>query len=158
MDTAVLEKGSLILTRRTIKQGPIVVELEFKDGKATGTLSLAGQTKPVQADVGGAVFADGPGAYDALARLPLADGYSTTFRNFDVQQTKVALKQIKVVGTEDVAVAAGSFKAWKAEISSAEGDPGSVTLWIATDSRKVVKTAATLPQMGGATVTAELQP
>jgi len=158
VDTAVLEKGTLILTKRNIKRGPIEVELQFKDGKATGTLSLAGQSKPVEVDLGGALFADGPGAYDALARLPLADGYATSFRNFDVQRQKVALKQLKVLGTEDVAVAAGSFKAWKAEISSAEGEPGSITLWIATDSRKVVKTSASLPQMGGTTVTAELQP
>jgi hypothetical protein len=92
-----------------------------------------------------------------LARLPLADGYSTTYRNFDVRQQKVALKQIKVVGSEQVAVPAGQFQAWKAEVTSAEGDPGRTTLWIAKDSRRVVKTSATLPQMGGATITAELQ-
>jgi hypothetical protein len=90
--------------------------------------------------------------------LPLADGYSTTYRNFDLQKQKVALKQVKVVGTEDVTVPAGSFKAWKVEVSSAEGEPGGSTLWIATDSRKVVKTSTTLPSMGGATVTSELQP
>ena len=32
------------------------------------------------------------------------------------------------------------------------------TLWIAADSHKVVKTSTTLPSMGGATVTSELQP
>ena len=55
-------------------------------------------------------------------------------------------------------MAAGKFKAWKADITSADGEPGVVTVWIATDSRKVVKTSATLPQMGGAVVTVELQP
>ena len=29
-------------------------------------------------------------------------------------------------------------------------------MWVATDSRKVVKMTATLPQMGGAKVTSEL--
>jgi len=33
----------------------------------------------------------------------------------------------------------------------------SYTAWIAKDSRKPVKFAATLPQMGGAKLTAELQ-
>jgi dipeptidyl aminopeptidase/acylaminoacyl peptidase len=157
-ESAVLEKGTLVVVKRTIKQGPVQVDLQFKDGKATGSFDMGGQAKPISADVGGAVFADGPGAYEAVARLPLAEGYTTTFRNFDVQKQKASLKQLKVLGTEDVKVAAGSFKTWKAEIASAEGEPGTVTLWIATDSRKVVKTAATLPQMGGATITAELQP
>ena len=67
-------------------------------------------------------------------------------------------KQLKVVGTEEVQVATGKFKAWKAEIPSAEGEPGQITLWIDTGSRKVVKTSATLPQTGGATVVSELPP
>jgi dipeptidyl aminopeptidase/acylaminoacyl peptidase len=157
LDTTVLEKGSLVPTKRTIKQGPIEIEVSFKNGKATGTMSMAGQSKPIDVELGGSLFADGAGAYESLARLPLAEGYSTTFRNFDVQKQKVALKQLKVVGTEEVTVPAGTFKAWKAEVSSAEGEPGLTTLWIATETRKVLKTSSQLPQMGGATITAELQ-
>jgi len=158
LDTTVVEKGTLVVTRRSVKQGPVEVELTFKDGKATGTFSMNGQSKPIAAEMGGVVFADGAAASEALAHLPLADGYTTTFRNFDLQKQKVALKQVKVVGTEDVSVAAGTFKAWKVEVTSAEGEPGATTLWIATDSRKVVKTSASLPAMGGATLTSELQP
>jgi hypothetical protein len=119
---------------------------------------MGGQAKPIAADLGGVLFADGSAASQTLARLPLSEWYSTTFRNFDVQKQKVSLKQIKVLGTEDITVAAGSFKTWKAEVSSAESEPGTVTFRIATDSRKVVKTSASLPQMGGATMTSELQP
>ena len=53
---------------------------------------------------------------------------------------------------------AGTFEAWKVEIASADGEPGTTTIWVAKDTRKVVKTIATLPQMGGAVVTTELQP
>jgi hypothetical protein len=42
------------------------------------------------------------------------------------------------------------------EITSAEGHPGSTTLWIAKDSRKVVKIVSIVPQLNGAKVTAEL--
>jgi len=69
----------------------------------------------------------------------------------------VQLKQAKVTGAEAVTVPAGTFDAWKIEITSAEGDPGSTTIWVAKDGRKVVKTVATLPQMGGAVVTLQLQ-
>jgi len=158
LDTTVVDKTTLVVTKRTLKQGPVEIDVAFKDGKVAGTFSMNGQSKPIAADLGGVLFADGAGAADVLARLPLAEGYTTTYRNFDLQKQKVALKQVKVVGTEDVTVAAGSFKAWKVEVSSAEGEPGGSTLWIATDSRKVVKTSTTLPSMGGATVTSELQP
>ena len=158
VDTTTLEKGTLVVTKRSIKQGPVEVQLSFQDGKASGTMSMGGQSRPVAVDLGGQLFADGAGAHEALARLPLAEGYSTTFRNFDVRQQKVNMKQIKVLGSENVTVPAGTFKAWKAEISSADGEPGTTTLWIANDTRRVLKTSASLPQMGGATITSELQP
>jgi hypothetical protein len=156
-DTAILDKGTLLLTKRMLKQGPVEVDVAFKDGKANGTVSMNGTPKAIAADVGGELYADGPGGQEALARLPLAEGYTATYRNFDVQKQKPTLKQAKVVGKEDVVTAAGTFKAWKVEVSSAEGEPGQTTLWIADDTRSVVKTSATLPQMGGAVVTLELQ-
>jgi hypothetical protein len=158
IDTTVLEKGSLVVTRRSFSQGPVKVDLTFAGGKASGTFAMGTQSNAVAVDMGGAVFADGAGAGEVLARLPLAEGYSVTYRNFDLRQQKVSLKQVKVVASEDVTVPAGQFQAWKAEVSSAEGEPGSTTLWIAKDTRRVVKTTASLPQMGGATITAELQP
>ena len=156
-DTTTLEKGTLIVKKRSVSQGPVAVALEFDGNKATGTMTMNGQSKPVSADLGGALFADGAGTHAVIAALPLAEGYQTTFRNFNMQSQKVALKQVKVVGVEDVTVPAGTFKAWKVEESSAEGEPGATTIWIATDSRKVVKISATLPQMGGAVLTSELQ-
>ena len=91
-----------------------------------------------------------------MAALPLAEGYTVTFRNLDVQSQQIKVKQLKVIGTEKVTVAAGTFDTFKVEITSAEGEGGKTTLWIARDSRKVVKTAATLPQLNGATIAMEL--
>jgi dipeptidyl aminopeptidase/acylaminoacyl peptidase len=157
-DTTVLDKTTLVPRKRSVKQGPVSIELAFEGGKATGTMAMGGEPKPISVDLGGELFADGAGANDVLALLPLAAGYGTTFRNFDVQKQKPSLKQLKVVGQEDVTVPAGSFKAWKVEVTSAEGEPGQVTLWVAVEARKLVKSSATLPQMGGAVITAELQP
>jgi dipeptidyl aminopeptidase/acylaminoacyl peptidase len=155
-DTSVLEKGSLTLTRRTIKQGPVAIDLAFKDNKASGTMDMSGQTSQVNADLGGTLFADGAGAWDAVATLPLADGYTVVFRNFDVRTQKVKLMQLKVAGLEKVTVPAGTFDAYRIEISSAEGETGKTTVWIAKDTRQVLKTTATLPQMNGAVITSEL--
>ncbi|HEY0323412.1 MAG TPA: alpha/beta fold hydrolase [Pyrinomonadaceae bacterium] len=156
IDMVTLEKGSLTLTKRTIKQGPLAIEVAFKDNKATGAMGMGGQSKEISADLGGTLFADGAGAWNAVATLPLADGYTVVFRNFDVQTQKVKLMQLKVISVEKVTVPAGTFDAYKIEITSAEGEAGKTTLWIAKDSRQVLKTSSTLPQMNGATVTSEL--
>ena len=94
----------------------------------------------------------------AVAALLLAEGYTTTFRNFDVQKQKEKLVQLKVVGSESVTVPAGTFDTFKVELSSADGGADKETLWIAKDSRKPVKSSAVLGSMGGATVTKELVP
>ena len=155
-DKAVIEKGSLVVKKRSITQGPMTVELAFDGGKATGTMTMGGAPKAIAVDTGGALFADGAGASAAIGALPLADGYTTAFRNFDVQKQKPTLKQLKVAATEQVTVPAGTFNAFKVEVSSADGEPGGATLWIDTDTRRLVKIEATLPQMGGAKLISEL--
>ncbi|MDQ2973915.1 MAG: DUF3108 domain-containing protein [Acidobacteriota bacterium] len=88
--------------------------------------------------------------------LPLAAGYGVGFRNFDVQKQKVQLKQLKVVGTESVTVPAGTFDAYKVEVTNADNDANKTTVWIAKDSRKVLKISAVLTQLNGAILTSEL--
>jgi dienelactone hydrolase len=158
VDMATVEKGTLAPVKRSIKQGPVSIEVAFANGKANGTMAMGAEPKPVSADLGGPLFAEGPAAHVSIAALPLAEGYSATYRNFDVQKQKPALRQAKVTGAEEVKVPAGTFQAWKVELTSAEGEPGATTLWVDKATRKVVKTSTTLPQMGGAVVTTELQP
>ncbi len=158
VDKTVLAKGSLAVLARNIKQGPVTIDLEFKDGKASGKMAMGTDPKPIAVDLGGPLFADGAGSDEALAQLALADGYTTTFRNFDVQTQKAALKQLKVLGSEKVTVPAGTFDALKCEITSADGGAERITIWVAKDARRPVKSSAVLPQMGGAVMTAELLP
>jgi len=156
-DEATIDKGTLLLRKRVIHQGPAVVEVSFADNKATGKMSMNGQDRPIAADLGGVLFADGPGAGDVVAALPLADGYTTTFRNFDIMGQKVQPRQLKVVGTDKVTVPAGTFDAWKVEITPADGSTGeSTTLWVDKATRRPVKSVTVLPQMNGAVATAEL--
>ncbi|MBO0858530.1 MAG: alpha/beta fold hydrolase [Chloracidobacterium sp.] len=158
IDTAWVEKGSLILNKRIVKQAALTIEIEFKVNKASGKMDVGGQTKTISVATGGALFADGAGAYNVLAALPLAEGYSTTFRNFDLQEQKVEMKRMKVAGAEKVTVPAGNFDAFKLEITSADGEPGQTTVWVAKDSRKVVKVVAVVPRMNGVVITSELTP
>jgi len=119
---------------------------------------MNGQDKPIAADLGGPLFGDAAGGDEVLATLPLAVGYTTTFRNFDLQSGKVKLLQLSVAGEESVTVPAGTFNAYRVEVSSADGGGDKKTLWIAKDSRKVVKASAVLAAMGGASMTQELLP
>jgi len=157
-DTATLEEDTLLLQKREVSQGPIKIHIDFSGNKAAGSMSINGQDHPVNTDLGGPLFADAAGAPESIGCLPLADGYSTTFRNFDLQKLQVKIMQLKVAGAETVTVPAGTFDTFKVELTSADGGPDKETLWIAKDSRAAVKISAVMSQMGGATMTQELLP
>jgi dipeptidyl aminopeptidase/acylaminoacyl peptidase len=156
--TVWVEKGTLIVRKMRANQGPMLIAVDFAGGKASGKLSMSGQDRPIAADLGGEVFADSASQWSAIACLPLADGYSAPFRNFSLQAQKEKLMEAKVAGLETVTVPAGKFEAWKVEIVSADGGSDHTTVWVARESRAVVKTVATMGAAGGATMTAELLP
>jgi dipeptidyl aminopeptidase/acylaminoacyl peptidase len=155
-DTSVIAKSSLTLQKRSLKQGPVDIEMEFAGGKATGKLSVNGQDQPIDADMGGPLFGDAAGGDQSIATLPLAVGYSATFRNFDIQAQKVKLQQLNVAGIETVTVPAGKFEVFRIDVTSADGGTDKKSLWVATDSLKVVKVSAVSSAMGGAVITEEL--
>ncbi|HYV09474.1 MAG TPA: alpha/beta fold hydrolase [Pyrinomonadaceae bacterium] len=157
-DTSTIEKGSLLLKRRLIKQGPMEIEMDVAPNQLTGKTTMNGQVTPLAVDPGGALFADGAGAYEVIASLPLADGYSLSFRNFDLMKQKPQIKQLKVLGTESVTVPAGTFDAYKVEILAADNDADKQTVWIDKGSRKVLKISAVIPSLNGAVLTSELTP
>ena len=154
VDVVTVEAGTLLAKSRTITQGPVKFEIGYADNKVTGSASMGGGSKPIDLDAGGPIFGEGASAQIALGALPLAPGYTVTYRTFDPQRFKLVLKQLTVLSVEQVTVPAGTFKAFKVEVKPAEGDPGLQTVWIAADTRRVVKVAATLPN--GATLTSEL--
>src|SRR4051812_7402397 len=156
-DVSTIDKGTLSVRDRVVHQGPAVVNVSFAGNKAAGTMSMNGQNRAIATDLGGSLFADGPGAGDAVAALPLADGYTTSFRNYDLMSQKVSARQLKVTGSEKVTVPAGTFDAWKVEITPADGGTAeSTTLWVDKASRKAVKAVSVVPQMNGAVITSEL--
>jgi len=158
VDISTIEKGSLLLKRRMIKQGPMSIDMNVTPNKVSGSTTVNGQVTPIDADPGGALFADGAGTFEVIASLPLADGYSLSFRNFDMQKSKPQIKQLKVVGTESVTVPAGTFDAYKVEISAVDNEADKQTVWIDKAGRKVLKISAVIPSLNGAILTSELTP
>ncbi len=157
VDTTTLDKGTLAIVKRNVNQGPVVIDLSFTSDKVTGSMSMNGENKPVNANLTGPLFGDGAGAQFSLATLPLAEGYATSYRRFDPQKMKESTFQLTVSGSETVAVPAGSFDSFKVEVTPADGSAGKSTIWIDKQTRKPVKLSSTMPQMGGATMTMELQ-
>jgi len=137
LDTTTLAKGSLTLKKRVVE---------------------AGDEQPISADLDGTTFADGAGANFVIGCLPLADNYAAAFRNFDLQRKQVKLIRIHVERSESVTVPAGTFEAFKVELSSADGGPDKSTIWIAKDTHRPVKISTLMPEMGGAVLGAELLP
>ena len=121
-DTSTIEKGTLVLKHRVYTQGPVTIEVDYKDNKASGSMSMNGQAKPIAVDLGGDIFGDGAGGSRRFAALPLADGYATSFRNLDLEKQKIEMKSLKVVGMESVTVPAGTFDAYKVELTSADNE------------------------------------
>jgi dipeptidyl aminopeptidase/acylaminoacyl peptidase len=156
LDRAVLAKDTLVLRKRSTSQGPVSIEFDVRDNRATGTMKLPGQDRNISVALDGPLFADGAGAYFVIAALPLAEGYTTSFRNLDVQTQKVAVVELKVAGGEQMSVPAGVFDCFKVEMTSL-GDGARTTVWVAKKERKPVKIVAILPSMNGATMTSELQ-
>jgi len=156
VDVVLLDKSSLAVLRRMVRQGPVEVEVEFKNNRAAGTLKVGGQSRPIDAPLDGPLFADAAGAARVIAALPLAEGYTATFRNFDIQTAKAKVMALKVAGTANVSVPAGTFECYQVEITPADGTPGRRTYYVAKKEQRTVKIEATMPQMGGAKLTAEL--
>jgi dipeptidyl aminopeptidase/acylaminoacyl peptidase len=155
-ETAELDPATLAPRSRTIEQGPLAIELRFNDGKVTGRMNMGGQDQPVDNDLGGPTFGDGAGGLVAIGCLPLAEGYSETLRQIDLEKVKPKLMRLDVTGTETVKVPAGQFDCFKVELTSAEAGPDRITVWIAKETRVPVKYSVAMPAAGGAVMTGEL--
>jgi len=156
-ETAWIAKPQLTLKRRTLEQGPVSIEIEVRDDRVTGRANMAGQNREISAESGGPIFGDSAGALQSIAALPLRVGYQAALRNFDILKQRPRILELKVIGIETVSVPAGTFEAFKIELAPQDGSADRRTLWVAREPRKTVKMVATMPQMGGATLTAELK-
>lgn len=154
--TAEMDAATLAVSRVTVNQGPMAIDVKYADGKAAGEMKMGANPKPINAETGGQIFADTAGTSQSIASLPFTEGYETFYRNFDLQKQKVGIRKVKVLGSEQVTVPAGTFDTYKVEVTSVEG-PEKTTFWIAKKERKSVKMESVMPQMNGAIMTAELQ-
>ncbi len=143
-----LDKGTLILRKESFKHfvhpdqrwKAVAISLDFSGNKVTGISTNAnGQNTPIAVDLTGPIFADTTASMVTIGCLPLADGYSSTVRDWDIQRLKERLWQLKVTGAERVTVPAGTFDSYKVELTANDGSGDKETAWIAKDSRMPAK-------------------
>jgi dipeptidyl aminopeptidase/acylaminoacyl peptidase len=156
-DTTVLDKKTLLPIGRSVRQGPATVELEFTPQEARGKMKAGPQEMPINAKLDGAVLVDNMSLHLAIGTLPLAPGYKTTLRSFDLMGAKAELQTLEVKSAEEVTTPAGKFSALLVQVTPAESG-GSLLLWVEkAPPHRVLKWNATLPpQRGGGKVSAEL--
>jgi dipeptidyl aminopeptidase/acylaminoacyl peptidase len=155
-DNALLDKDTLVVRQRNMSEAGTKVEIEFEGGKAKGKLKSNGKKKELDMDIGGPVFADGPGFAQVVACLPLEPGYTTLLRHFDIQKQKPKAMRLEVARSEEVEVPAGTFDTWCVELTSADGGPDRSTVWVAKSDRRTVKFSLVMPELAGARLEAEL--
>lgn len=157
-DTFYIDKESLLPIARRAQQGMGSIKLDYHDGAIKGRMKMGPQDIPIDVKLAAPVMADDSALEVILAALPLAPGYETTLRTFDVLSQKVRPMSLKVTGKETVSVKAGSFETYIVEIQPLDGQPGGGRLNVCVKAPKcVVRNDTQLPAaMGGGKMLMEL--
>ena len=155
IETSILDKKNLNVLSRSMRQGAYEYDLSFQNQKATGTQKLNETHSAISGETEGDIFADGAGIQAVIASLPLTEGYTKIFRNFDEERQKSIVKKLTVVSTESIKITLGEFKTFRVSITGESGEE--MVFWVDKESRNVVKFTKLLAKMGGAKLTGELE-
>ena len=157
-DQITMDKTTLCPLSRSITQGPMKMKIDVTEAAVSGNINMNGKDTQLNIPLEGPVLCDGGGMDITLAALPLEVGYSTIYRSVDIQTQKVNVFEVKVLDKETIKVPAGSFEVYKIEVKPLDGSPGMKTCWITSSGQRIlVKKQESMPAMGGATVTLELE-
>jgi hypothetical protein len=157
-DTTDYDGTTLYPISQRSQQGPASLTFVFTDKSVNGSMQANGQTMPINAVITEPTLPSSSSIGAIIATLPFNDSYTTTINMFDVMSATVRKHSVKVLIREKVAVAKGTFVAYKVEMAPAENDGVKFIYWISVSTHEVVKTEAILPNMmGGGTMTGELQ-
>lgn len=157
-DTFDVDLKTLLPVYRGAKQAGATVSVNFSKTAINGAINAQGRDMPLSSDLAAPVFGDGSALDVVLASLPLAAGYKTTLRTFDILSQSIKIMSLEVIGVEEVTVPAGTFEAFKVELKNMDAEPGGGTIFISTEGGHKVRSVMQLPAMvGGGTMTSELQ-
>ncbi len=148
LDRMELLASGLTPLQREINQGQVVVHLDYEAENVQGQITMGGQEIPVSIPLGGPLFAEGPGAHLMLATLPLAEGYSTLYRNTDINAMTERLFRL----TTSSSLTEEGLDTWRVDVVPADGSPGKLSIWVEKETYSVIRYEQVVPEMGGATL------
>jgi dipeptidyl aminopeptidase/acylaminoacyl peptidase len=158
-DTFDVDPKTLIPVYRGVKQGGVTVKMSYSETAITGAIHTPGGDMPLDTKLEAPVYGSDAALDLVVASLPLAPGYKTTLRTFDILSQSTQIMTLEVAGIESVTVPAGTFEAFKVELKNMDGAPGGGTVYInkSADHHMVRSVMQLPPMMGGGTVTSELK-
>jgi dipeptidyl aminopeptidase/acylaminoacyl peptidase len=158
VDTFDVDLKTLLPVYRGVKQGGVTVTVNYSDKAIKGAINMPGREMPLDTQLEAPVYGSDDALDVVVASLPLAAGYKTTLRTFDLLSQAVKVMSLEVVGVEKVTVPAGTFDAFKVELKNLDGEAGGGTMFIDSGTnRRLVRSVMQLPPMtGGGTMTSEL--
>ncbi len=142
-------KGSLKPISR--KAGGNGQEFLYAYADKSITSTMMGKTNTVNVD--GAYLPNGGGSDLVIARMPLKEGYETSFYVAD-QEGKASLNKFTVVGTESI----NGVSCFKCELVNAEDATDKMVYFIDTKDKIARKIEMPIAQVPGAKMTVELKP
>ncbi|HHS13274.1 MAG TPA: S9 family peptidase [bacterium] len=145
-DHLTLNASTLEPVTRKVSQGPMRIEIDYGKDRVKGTISTGSQDIPVNIELSGPLFAEGPAQGMQLATLPMAEGYTAVFRNADINAMNEKLFRLQVTAEtlED------GKETWRLEVTAADGGAGGQTVWVDRNTFQVIKYEQAIPQLGGA--------
>ncbi|MDE0349620.1 MAG: S9 family peptidase, partial [Gammaproteobacteria bacterium] len=152
-DTILVRADDLRPVHRRLEQGPARITLDYGETRIGGEISVPGQRKtPITVPIGEPVVGH---LETELETMPLEVGFETQLRAFQPAMGSVQLVQLAVAAAESVETGAGTFDAYRVELSGDDGS--SMQAWVTrTKPHRTVKTELTQPAMGGAKIVSVL--
>ncbi|MCD6379738.1 S9 family peptidase, partial [bacterium] len=158
VDKVNIRRDNLLAISSEVNQGPAKITISYTDKSVSGLINARGNDIPFEIELEAPILGPNSTAEVALSTFPLAEGYKTTYRAFDIMSQKVKMYSLEVTGIEKITVPAGDFSAFKLTVKPMEDEPGGGTYFISSEAPHcVIKSILQLPaQFGGGTATTEL--
>jgi zinc protease len=127
-----------ISSRMTMSQGPmrIAVDLDVRDGRVQGRAEMpeqAGGNRDIDVEMVGGMLLPGMDA-QVIAAADLEEGRTIELPVFDATSAAVTTVAFRVTGSEEVTVPAGTFPAYRVEVSGAQP----MTLFVRRDAPHIM--------------------
>lgn len=157
-DTLYVNSKTLIPIKRSALQGGAKFNIIYGSDKVEGMIEAGPQKLPIDFNIDSPIISDGAGTDIAISSLPLTEGFSALFDQFDLMAGKVKTISVKVIGSDEVNIEKTLKNVYKVEVNVIGDSEGTKNLWISKEGNKIIKTEAQLPAaMGGGTVVSTLR-